>query len=308
MMSDPSKKDAELGEYLKGDSGLSRAYRDGSGELPPAHVDARILAEARAAGAPRRPAPGPFSNRWMAPVSLAVMVLAISVVALLPEPDPSLPEVTDVVGKPDAGPARESVLRDEKASVSDDQGRKARSEEADPDPGRRKLEKRVDLPGAGEPKSYQRLMPPASSEGYTRPPATAPPDSGAAGMPEQEPSGALSDQEIRLQRLPETPAERLRSPRQRALPSEAKPSEGAVTGYARPPPAAMESESPAVAAEAREQNVAGREPDAWLEKISQLIKEGRVEAAARELELFRQAYPRAEVPPEIRNALEATGH
>ena len=120
--------------------------------------------------------------------------------------------------------------------------------------------------------------------------------------------GTRDGDEVHFRRLPETPAaERLRSSRQRALPGEAQPSEGAVTGYALPPPGATEAESPVVGAEVRDRSVAGREADAWLERISQLIREGRVEAAARELELFRQAYPGAEVPPDILNALEAAG-
>jgi hypothetical protein len=90
-MSDPPNKDRELDAYLSGDSSLSKAYKEGSLELPPAHLDARILAQAHRADADRktRRARSPFSGSWMVPASVtAVVLLAVSVAVLLPEGRP----------------------------------------------------------------------------------------------------------------------------------------------------------------------------------------------------------------------------
>lgn len=90
-MSGATDKDRELDAYLRGDSPLSQAYRKDARELPPAHVDAQILAEAhRADAGPRKPrASSPFSGSWMVPASVAaVLVLAVSVAVLLPQGRP----------------------------------------------------------------------------------------------------------------------------------------------------------------------------------------------------------------------------
>jgi hypothetical protein len=90
-MSDPSKTDRELDAYLGGDSPVSKAYREHSRELPPAQLDAQILAQAHRAGArgKRRRARSPFSGSWMVPASVtAVVVVAVSVAVLLPEGRP----------------------------------------------------------------------------------------------------------------------------------------------------------------------------------------------------------------------------
>src|SRR3989344_7284036 len=74
------KKDERLlDECLRGDSPLSRVYRETGREEPPAHLDAAILAQARAAGGARRNKP-----RWFMPLSLAAtVVLSIGVVLLM---------------------------------------------------------------------------------------------------------------------------------------------------------------------------------------------------------------------------------
>jgi len=60
---------------------LSRAYRRGAREQPPAHLDDAILATARAAvGEPSYPparARGPFGSHWMAPLSAAATVVLV---------------------------------------------------------------------------------------------------------------------------------------------------------------------------------------------------------------------------------------
>ena len=90
-MSNPSEKDRQLDAYLGGDSPVSKAYKEDPRELPPAHLDARILAEAQRADAGRKTprARSPFSGSWMVPASVtAVVLVAVSVAVLLPEGRP----------------------------------------------------------------------------------------------------------------------------------------------------------------------------------------------------------------------------
>lgn len=63
--------DRELEQYLKGDSPLSRRYRDASAGGSPPELDEAILAQARAE-LERKP---PSLNRYLAPVALAASLL-----------------------------------------------------------------------------------------------------------------------------------------------------------------------------------------------------------------------------------------
>jgi len=63
--------DRELEQYLKGESPLSRRYREASAETAPPELDEAILARARAE-LRRKPA---GLNRWLAPVALAASVV-----------------------------------------------------------------------------------------------------------------------------------------------------------------------------------------------------------------------------------------
>lgn len=78
-MAERKKDDRLLDEYLRGDSPLSRAYRETGREEPPAHLDAAILAQAKAMVGARRSKP-----RWFMSLSLAAtVVLSIGVVLLM---------------------------------------------------------------------------------------------------------------------------------------------------------------------------------------------------------------------------------
>ena len=103
-MVERKKDDRLLDEYLRGGSPLSRVYRETGREEPPAHLDAAILAQAKAAVGARRSKP-----RWFMPLSLAAtVVLSVGVVLLMsregvtpvpmetpsPIPDASTPKPT----------------------------------------------------------------------------------------------------------------------------------------------------------------------------------------------------------------------
>lgn len=72
--------DKRLDEYLRGDSPLTRAYRELGGEEPPPSLDARILAQARGGNAAQRGG----KPRWLMPLSLAAtVVLSVGIVLFM---------------------------------------------------------------------------------------------------------------------------------------------------------------------------------------------------------------------------------
>ena len=110
-------------EYLRGQSDLSRSYRQSATDGPPAELDQRILEQAalavrtqqhpKPAGRPSGPFGGQRYTRWSL---AAVLVLTVSVVALLPDERPddparvrALPRVSDAPApatKPVSAPAK----------------------------------------------------------------------------------------------------------------------------------------------------------------------------------------------------------
>ena len=108
----PEDHDQELlREYLKGGSALSRLYRRDADEQPDTQIDARILAEAHRAVAPkRRVARSPFARNWMVPTSLAaVLALSVSVVLLMPDPALEPPIEHDRAAQPTPVPGTVSA-------------------------------------------------------------------------------------------------------------------------------------------------------------------------------------------------------
>jgi hypothetical protein len=104
--------DRELEQYLKGDSPLSRRYRDAGGEASPPELDEAILAQARAE-LKRKP---PSLNRYLAPVALAASVvlgvnLAWNLYQVEPVPtgsqrfEPRLEKAAEPKYAPDPAPA-----------------------------------------------------------------------------------------------------------------------------------------------------------------------------------------------------------
>lgn len=74
------KGDERLDEYLRGDSPLSRAYREAGREEPPPALDAHILAQARG----EKAAPRGGKPRWLMPLSLAAtIVLSVGIVLFM---------------------------------------------------------------------------------------------------------------------------------------------------------------------------------------------------------------------------------
>lgn len=77
-MSEP-RDDRELEEYLRGDSPLSRRYREASGEEPAPAVDEAILAASRRAVQSR---PVRIPRSWFRPLSIAAIVVLSATVVI----------------------------------------------------------------------------------------------------------------------------------------------------------------------------------------------------------------------------------
>jgi hypothetical protein len=77
--------DTKRADLLPGEAGMARVYRAAAQDMPPATLDAKILAEARRAVAKPK-AREPFGGHWAIPLSTAaVIVLSLGVVLLLSE-------------------------------------------------------------------------------------------------------------------------------------------------------------------------------------------------------------------------------
>ncbi len=95
------KTDQELEKYLDGQSPLSRAYRAGRREEPPALLDARIRREAHDAVKRQTGAPRPWLTRWVPLAAAAVVVMSVSLLVFRFERAESpLPAGGDVAAVP----------------------------------------------------------------------------------------------------------------------------------------------------------------------------------------------------------------
>lgn len=293
-MSGPNDKDRSLDEYLRGDSPVSRAYREEAQELPPAHLDARILAEANRAGtAAKRVAKSPFSSYWMVPASLAaVLVLAVSVVALLqfePEKFDYAPEYP-IESKTRAKPARQPVDRAAPAESPDAAVYSA------PVPAFEKLEKMDELPATAA------SVPPRGNlitgGGLIREQSAAPRISEDALQQAPYPATAPSPQ------LLPAPAGAMRDDDTKET-DQGKKSKARKESYLR----LRSVEAEASKREARAGTAAGRaqaqaiDAEAWLARIEALIAEGSLEEAAAQLRELRALHPEVEIPGAILSRL-----
>lgn len=126
-------------DTLTGEAALARRYRDGAREQPPAALDARILAAARAV-APRRR----FVSSWTAPLSAAaVLVLSVGLALFMSErgvfetpgtPLPELAKEIGALGAPAAAPATSLATAPAKQAASPVDEMKSLADRAEPAP------------------------------------------------------------------------------------------------------------------------------------------------------------------------------
>jgi len=294
-VSDPTDIKA-LDEYLKGDSDVSRRYRElGRDDVPP-ELDRRVLAAARDAVANEGTRRSRSWLRWSAPVALAASVVLVVTVVLERGPEDELTAV------PAAAPAEPRKLADEV-----ERQRAAKPEESRPVYIQPVTQPPVfaDRPAMPEPaaktaaKAEANLFVPPpdlaveqpAEQTVTQAVAVLPP-APAAAPAAPEPRQELSARESAALRKEEadtaTDAQSVsvnttrarRGPGRTAGPRGTVSSVSGLAGETRP------------AADDEQAERADRaDPAAWLEEIRELRRAGKTEDADREWDLFHKAFP-----------------
>jgi len=261
------------------DPKLSRIYHEAASEVPPAALDALILAAARQQVAkPRRGERSQrdvrsFWSRWMAPAgAIATLVLGVSLALLIEREQPESTGSTVI---------RETSPRPQSAPS-------ARATEATPP---QPADHAAPAGVAQAPAAAER----AASAAVTK--QEAPVVSAPAQAPAPRPA------EMAPPAAPAFPAEESRAkaaaPRM-AAPSAAAESNAAGASALGGAGTAAPS-APAAGAERAPLRPMKRSPEAWIDEISRLKGEGREKEAAEQLALFRKAYPEYTLPQRLRD-------
>jgi hypothetical protein len=250
------------------DPKLSRLYREASTEGPPAALDAAILAAARKQLAKPQRRERSSWVRWMAPASaLATLVVAVSLAFLI---ERERPETLDGTAIREIPPRPQSPPP---ASTTESAKPKAPDRAA---------------PAATEKKEVPAIAPPAQAPAAS---AQVP----RLGAPAQAPAPRSAE--------PAPPAAQAFPAESRAKASESKTtresnvaSDAALGGAGAAAPAAPAATRKL--APLRQQAIQ-HSPEAWLEEISRLKREGRDKEAEEQLAEFRKAYPAYAVPESL---------
>jgi len=269
------------------DPELSRLYREAGGAEPSPALDRAILLAARAAVAPRRSA---WWQRWAVPATaFATVVLTVTVTLMVQrEQDRTEAEGTPPAAIRAAPPALPPALP--KEAVSQDAAR---------------------APAAARPqRQAERAVAPtpsAQGEGAVAPTPVAPGlvrdavKESAPALPADAERKRSGESDAR----PVQPAAPASAPAPAPAPAKAL-AEEAVRPQAAPAAAGVgRSEhraktAPAGKLEAGVAAASARPPEAWLEEIRRLRREGREAEAAASLEAFRRAHPAFALPEDLR--------
>lgn len=254
------------------DPKLSRLYREASTEDPPAALDAAILAAARKqvakpqrrAGSQRRERS--LWSRWLVPASaIATLVLGVSIALLVEREHPETIDDTAIRQIP---PRRQA-----------------------PPPARV-----IESP---KPKAADSAAPAAAAK-KEAPAAAAPAQSPAATLPAQAPAPRPAEpapsaaEAFPAESRAKAAAPRTAAPKAATESNVAGDSANRSAGTAAPAaPAAAGKLAP------MRQQAIQRSPEAWLDEISRLKREGREKEAAEQLAEFRNVYPAYAVPESL---------
>ena len=252
------------------DPKLSRLYREASSEGPPAALDAAILAAARKQIAKPQRRARSFWVRWMAPASaLATLVVAVSIAFLVERERPETLDGTairEVSPRPQSPPPAHITETTKPKAADSAAPAAAERKEAPAAADRATVEaaSRKDAPAAAAP---------AARSAEPAPPA-------AQAFPAESRAKAIT---------PETAARKTA-----AEPNVAGDSAiGRLGATAPAAPAAAGKLAPT------RQHGIQRSPEAWLEEISRLKREGSDKEAAEQLAEFRKIYPAYAVPENL---------
>lgn len=290
---DPQLPEGELDEYLKGDSSVSRQYRQLHSAEVPAELDRLVLRQAQDA-VRATPAKSRTWMRWSGPLALAASaVLVVSIVI-------------------ETGMQNEVMLTAEKSSAP-------AGPQMEPAAPRMEDKRRQSAPVEQDAVAKNSAAGSAASEAPTSPQFAPPPPP----VPIQDFAADravaqfVSPPEVRLD-MPapvSAPAEPLSSVQMKEESAQplAEASELSLPKVARerrdagaPPPVAAPSAATRAEADAQEVLVTGNaiasrpvsaviapfsDPERWLEQIRQLRKENKQTEADREWRRFREAFP-----------------
>ena len=279
------------------DPKLSRLYREASAEGPPAALDAAILAAARRQAAqPRRPARSSWV-RWMAPASaLATLVVAVSLAFLMERERPAAIDETvirEMSPRPQS-PAPASAA----GAVRPAAPASAASEKKQaPQPDARQAPRgdtRMDAPAAAAAAPVPGVLMKDAARPAPAPVPDAPAQSPSPRSAEPAPGAAQAFPAERREKS----ESKMIAPKAATESNEVRGSALGAAGTAAP---AIAPAAPAAAGRAAplRQQAAPRSPEAWLEEIGRLRREGRDQEAAEQLAEFRRAYPAYAVPQHL---------
>lgn len=259
------------------DPRLSAAYRAAEHPEPPPALDAAILDAARRAvvAAPRR-----RRFAWAAPMATtAVLVLGISLLFSLQREAPEtlreaapLPPLAGSEAPPSAPPA----------ALADAVEQPAPAERAKP--------------------SDTAERPQAARRGVAEPALAAvpaPPDRAAASREASAPAGAAIESRSFPAETASVPQPAVASP----PPAAAKAAADRIERLESVGPATARSPAPAVSpgmARLKAASPAAEAPEPWLQRIRQLLREGRLEEARKSLEELRKRHPDFPLPDDLK--------
>jgi hypothetical protein len=309
-MTEPTDKplldEQQLDEYLKGDSSVSRQYRQLPGADVPASLDRLVLRQAEdAVKRPSRPA----WIRWTAPLAVAASaVLVVSIVV-----QTGLRDETTVAAPPTmaqkraAESALENKVMQQSAEAAPRQAEATPAEAALPAPPPPKVEVPPAPVVADEPRAFARRPappPPAAPAGDLDEIAVQ--GGGAVARTEEEMAEravAKADDEDKaelatadLSRAKSARQDLARREQQDAVAQRATRTEQAqAAGASNAAPAAVLSYSRPITSSAAD-NVATiqrtyTDPEEWLKDIRQLRKDNKQQDADKEWHRFREAFP-----------------
>lgn len=258
------------------DPKLSQLYREVSTQGPQPALDALILAAARQQVATPKRRERPWWSRWMVPASLmATVVIGVSLTLSIVNDHPETVD-GDMVRRSSEPPrAAESA----KAKLADSVPAEAVARKDAP-----AVAMPVQVPQVAA-KSAPTQAPPTAAEAKSEPSPAAPPAPPAESRI-ITPSAADAVQAER-----HVKGGAFGVMREANVTSDA----GVGVGAAASAPSAP---SVAKAAPMRSQAVP-RSPEAWLDDIRRLIREGRAKEAEEQLAEFRKAYPGVAVPVDL---------
>jgi len=325
-MTNQSREDSDLEALLARRSDVSLAWRAIPTDEPSAAVDDAIRAAARrAVSAGPQASRTSFAVRWRVPLAVAaVLVVSASLTLLVSEEKQHLPGMTPqdlprAAAPPHAEPDAAPAKRDEEARQGGSS--RALSDRALPPEPTDKAERAGKASGAMDSAANKGAAPAPEATAIT-PEAAAPvPDrptsASESGAPARNDSpSAATDARGRVElkevlpsarELPAQPSAQSAAPealakhkfeQEKAVPQpqEADSAMPAAPPARVPPQAQLRSRAAPAKQSPTEENLA---PAAWIERILDLRREGKLKDAADSLEAFRRRYPDYPLPLEL---------